>query len=85
MDRTTGSGSKSLEARMLVYGQKQDMDQGWTKFEGNPLVCANGWKHATEHSLELPAEISAQPNDQSLIPGAGELEGKWLLFFNIGS
>lgn len=75
----------AVQARLLVYGQKQDMSGGWTKFAGNPLVCANGWKHATENSLQLPADISAQPQDQSLVRGTGELEGKWLLFFNIGA
>mgnify|MGYP000367845419 CR=1 FL=1 len=78
-------GVKSVKTRVKVYGQKQDMAQGWTKFKGNPLLCANGWKHATEQSLELPPDISGQPADQALIRGAGELEDKWLLFFNIGA
>ena len=83
--RASEGGLKSVETRCIVYGQKQNMKQGWTKFEGNPLICPHDWKHATDQSLQLPAEHSDWANDQSLVRGAGDLESKWLLFFNIGS
>ncbi len=74
----------SLRMQYWVYGQKQDMGSGWTKFTGNPLICKANWKHATDESLQLP-DPSLNPNDQSLVRGAGKWSGKWLLFFNIGS
>ena len=83
--KSAGDPVASVETDYIVYGQKQDMKTGWVKFAGNPLVAPDGWKHATEKSLQLPAEISDWPQDQSLVVGTGRWEGKWLLAFNIGA
>ncbi len=80
-----GYSIKTLNTNILIYGQKQDMTRGWVKFSGNPLVCANGWMHATKQTLQIPDSMPAQPADQSLVRGRGKWEGKWLLLFNIGS
>jgi hypothetical protein len=78
--------SKELEIEMdwFVYGKPQDMQFGWKKFDGNPLVCEGGWHHATEQTLQLPDSLPGQPADQSLLRGKGRWEGKWLLIFNVG-
>lgn len=74
----------AVELQWKAYGKKQDMRNGWTKFSGNPLVCSYNWKNASEESLQLPEEYSGEPNDQALLRGHGEFEGKWILLFNIG-
>jgi hypothetical protein len=74
----------SLTISLLCYGKKQDMRSGWTKFEGNPLVCQAGWHHATGQTLTLPDSLPGQPADPALFRGKGNWEGKWLLFFDIG-
>lgn len=71
-----------VEANMLTYGQPQDMSEGWTKFEGNPLIGPHGWHHNTDVTLELPDSLES--NDQTLARGTGIYEGQWLLFFNVG-
>jgi hypothetical protein len=79
-----GVSLNNLTVSMLSYGKEQDMRSGWTKFEGNPLVCQAGWHHATGQTLTLPDSLPGQPADQALFRGTGKWEGKWLLFFNIG-
>ena len=79
-----GHSVKALKSEIIIYGKQQDMSKGWVKFKGNPLICGNGWKHATEQSLQLPESLSDSPADQSLVRGRGKWEGKWLLLFNIG-
>lgn len=79
------SGLRSLDALtadLRVYGQPQDMTTGWTKFAGNPLVSARGWRHASAQTLQLPDSLA--PNDQALVRGTGAYDGQWLLMFNVG-
>lgn len=76
---------KAVQTTLWAYGQKQAMDMGWTKFAGNPLVCGNGSKLASDRSLQLPGPRGAEPNDQALVRGAGKWKDQWLLIFNHGS
>lgn len=73
-----------LHTEMLIYGKHIDMNTGWVKFSGNPLICPYDYKDATDESLQLPEFWSDVPNDQSLVKGQGSWEGKWLLVFGIG-
>lgn len=75
----------SVVSDLLVYGKQVNLDTGWVKFSGNPLICANNWHHATNQTLQLPANLSDWPQDQSLVRGRGKFEGKWLVIFNIGA
>ncbi len=71
-----------VEVDLMTYGQPQDMQQGWTKFEGNPLVGPAGWHHNTAKTLALPDSLAG--NDQALAKGTGAYADQWLLFFNVG-
>jgi len=80
--KNNGGKSVSVDLNVKNYGQEQNMDAGWRKFEGNPLVAPKNSPFATEQSLQLPVELEG--NDQSIVRGTGEFEGKWLLVFNVG-
>ena len=79
---TNGKSTLSISAKVKNYGQPQNMDEGWTKFTGNPLIAPKNWHLASDQSLQLPDSLEA--NDQSLVRGTGPYKGKWLLVFNVG-
>lgn len=72
---------RSLSADIRIYGQPLEMDSGWTKFSGNPLVTARGGRYATDETLQLPDSLL--PHDQALVRGTGPYAGKWLLLFDV--
>lgn len=86
--REMGHGSISqLEYEVLTYGNPIDMDQGWVKFSGNPVLSGENTllplnrKNITPQTLLLP-EPGGVPQDQSILKGTGLWADKWLLFFN---
>jgi hypothetical protein len=83
IDASALPGLDALEVEVLVYGERQDLSTGWTKFEGNPLVSGRGFRHATGETLQLPDTVWS--NDQALVRGTGPYAGRWLLVFNVGS
>ena len=76
-----------LESETLIYGNPIDMDQGWVKFSGNPVLSGENTllplnrENITEQTMLLPPP-GGVPQDQSILKGTGKWENKWLLFFN---
>lgn len=82
-----GNSIRSIESEVIAYGNDIDMRSDWVKFSGNPVVSGENTllplnkENITDQTILLPAP-GGVPQDQSILKGTGQWEGKWLLFFN---
>ncbi|MCF8264147.1 MAG: hypothetical protein K9I99_06550, partial [Melioribacteraceae bacterium] len=78
----------SMGFEILTYGQKLDLTKGWKKFEHNPILSGENVllplnpENITEQTILLPPPPGGVPQDQSILLGRGQWEGKWILMFN---
>ncbi len=83
----SGNSISSIESEVITYGNDIDMKSDWVKFSGNPVVSGENTllplnkENITDQTILLPAP-GGVPQDQSILKGTGQWEGKWLLFFN---
>ncbi|MCP4411421.1 MAG: hypothetical protein GY808_02450, partial [Gammaproteobacteria bacterium] len=78
---------RSLETEIIGYGKKLDMRKDWVKFSGNPVLSGENTllplnpENISDQTILLPSP-GGVPQDQSIVRGRGQWEGKWILYFN---
>jgi len=78
---------QTLTTSILCYGAQLKIREGWTKFSGNPVISGGNIllplnpDNITDQTILLPAP-GGVPQDQAIVRGRDDWEGKWVLFFN---